>query len=486
MGLISEKIINFERYIKKAMSDWQVPGLAVAIVHRNKIIYNRGFGVKKQGSSDPVNEKTVFQAGSITKSFTAALLSILVDKGKLTWKDKVQKHLSGFKLHDSEAEHHFTVGDLLSQCSGLPPHSGRMLPFLGYDRKYIVNNLHLIQPVSGFRREYGYQNNLFLAAACVIEKLTGKSWEQILYEEFLQPMGLTETTTSLEGYQKSENVAYGHYSKVPGNGSPIKPIQMNWPHHHWIYTVAPAGGINSNVLNLANWIKLYLGGGKFNGKRFVSEKNISLMLSPYTSANPGVWGEKRYYCKGWVYSDYFPYPIRWHNGGTSGMKSIIAMIQEVGIGIVIMSNLADTLLPEALCRIWFDLWFLKNSRNWSSQLLHAQKENCCCLQESPSPDTPSRPLRYYKGLYYNELYGLLNVATNANNLVITMGPKQITKQIKHWGGDTFVLYWPGVLTNGAGIQFYGNNRGTVDRLRIEGMNDSLTGLFIKKTPSRNY
>lgn len=480
MGLVSEKILKFERHIKTAMKEWQVPGLAVAIVHRDKIIYTRGFGVKKRDSSDLVNEKTVFQAGSITKSFTAALLSILVDKGKLTWKDKVQKYQGGFKLHDPEAGQSFTVGELLSQCSGLPPHSGRMLPFIGYDRKYIVDNLHLIKPVNAFRKEYGYQNNLFLVAAYLVEKLAGKSWEQMLYEELLRPMGLTETTSSLAGYQKSENVAYGHYYNLSGTGSPIKVIQMNWPHHHWIYTVAPAGGINSNVLNLANWIKLYLDGGKFNGKRIVSEENIRLMLSPHTAAGPGVWGENRYYCKGWLHSDYIPYPIRWHNGGTSGMKNIMAVVKEVGLGIIIMSNLAETLVPEALCRTWFDLWFLKTSRNWSSQLLKIHKENCCCLQDSPSPDTPSRPLRYYKGFYYNELYGPISITTHANNLVITMGPGKITKVLKHWGGDTFVLYWPGVLTNGTGIQFYGNSWGTVDRMKIEGMNDSLTGVFIKK------
>lgn len=479
MELISEKLLIFEQYIKKALKDWQVPGLAVAIVHRDKTIYTKGFGVKKQGSSNPINEKTIFQAGSITKSFTAALLSILVDKGKLNWKDKVQKHLPGFKLHDSKAERHFTVGDLLSQCSGLPPHSGRMLPFLGYDRKYIVNNLHLIKPVNGFKREYGYQNNLFLAAAYVVEKLTGKSWEQMLYEEFIQPMSLTETTSSLERYQKSENVAHGHY--YSDTGSPINVIKMSWPHHQWIYTIAPAGGINSNVLNLADWIKLYLGRGVFNGKRFVSEKNIRLILSPHTPAGAGVWGEKRYYCKGWVYSNHVPYPILWHNGGTSGMKSIIAMVQEAGIGIVVMSNLADTLLPEALCRTWFDLWFQKKPSNWSSQLLQVQEENRFCLQDSPSPDTPSRPLLYYKGIYHNELYGPINVTINDNSLILTIGPKRITKRLKHWGGDTFVFYWPGVLTGGTGIQFYSNRWGTVDRLTIEGMNDSLTGTFIKKS-----
>lgn len=480
MRPISEKLSAFERHINKAMKDWQVPGLAVAIIHRDKIIYRKGFGVKKLGGSDQVNEKTVFQAGSITKSFNAALLSILVDKDRLTWNDKVQKYLPNFKLHDSAAQRRFTVGDLLSQCSGLPPHSGRMLPFLGYDRQYIINNLHLIKPVSDFKREYGYQNNLFLVAASVVEKITGKTWEEVLYQVLLKPLGLSETTTSLKGYQKSGNVAHGHYYNLPGAGSPVKTIQMNWPYHDWIYTICPAGGVNSNVLNLANWIKLYLNKGIFNGKQIISEKNIRLMLSPGIAAGQGVWEEKRYYSKGWVHSDFIPYPIRWHNGSTSGMKSIIAMVQEAGIGIVIMSNLADNLLPEALCRIWFDLWFSKTPRNWSRQLLQVQKANCCSLLESPSPETPPRPLRYYKGTYYNELYGTIKITTDSESLVITMGPKKITKRLKPWGGDTFVFYWPGVLTNGTGIQFYGNRRGIVDKLVIEGMNDSLTGTFTRK------
>jgi len=473
-------LAGFERYAKIAMREWQVPGMAVAIIKGDRLIYARGFGVKKLGSNKQVDENTVFQIGSVSKSFTAALVSMLVEEGQITWKNKVKDHLPNFKLHDPLATRKFTVEDLMSQRSGLPPHSGHLLPHLGFNRDHIISTLRYIKPSSRFRSEYAYQNNLFLVAAALIEKKTGTSWEKNLFTRILSPLGMANTTATLDGYQNSGNTAQGHYFNGLGPGSPVIPIPMDWPYHYWAYTVAPAGGINSNVLDIAKWLRLHLGQGAFKGKRLVCGANIKFMHTPQIVASPGPWGERRHYCQGWVQSEYSPYPILWHNGGTSGMKSIAAMVPEADIGIVVLCNLYETLLPEALSMVLFDLWFRNPPRDWSRMLLEMQKAGSGGLHESPAPSTPHRPLSCYAGTYYNDLYGPVAVAKTGSSLTVTLGPKKISKRLDHWGGDTFVLYWPGVLTNGAGIQFYTGKTRMVEKIKIEGMNDDLTGVFTKK------
>jgi len=471
---------RFEKYAKKAMREWHVPGMAIAIVHDGRLIYAKGFGVKKLGSPDPVNEKTIFQTGSITKSFTSALVSMLVQEGKLTWNDKVINHLPDFRLSDLQATRQFLVKDLMSQRSGLPPHSGRLLPFLGFDRNYIINSLRFIKPVADFRSEYAYQNNLFLVAAALVEKLTGRIWEENLSIRILRPLKMNNTSVTLKEYRATANASHGHYYTKPEACSCVVPLPMNWPHHEWLYTVAPAGGINSNVLDMARWLKVQMGQEPSKGRNLLSSKVIKFMHSPQTPAGQGAWGEIRHYCQGWLHSEYHPNPIIWHNGGTTGMKSITAMIPHAGIGIVILCNLYAPLFPEALTRVLFDLWFGKEPRDWSRQLLSVQKANARGLQEPDAPYTPPRPLRFYAGVYYNDLYGPVIVTKSGNSLALTLGPKKIRKKIKHWGGDTFVFIWPPVFTGGAGVQFYAGKSGIVDTISIEGLNDDLTGVFSRK------
>lgn len=475
---LNKLTVTFEKYVKNAMHEWKVPGIAIAVVKGNSIIYVKGFGTKKTGCNSPVDSKTVFQIGSISKSFTAALVSILADEGKLSWNDKVRDHLPNFKLNDPHATSEFTIEDLMSQRSGLPPHSGLLLPHLGYDRNFITNAIRFIKPSGRFRNDYAYQNNLFLVAAGLIEKYSGTSWEQNLFSRILEPLGMASTTATLKGYQRSVNTALGHYYSGPEPGKKVTTIPLNWPYHYWIYTVAPAGGINSNVIDMARWLELHLNLGNFRGQRLLTEDNVLFMHSPKIQASIGYWEETRCYCEGWVHSEYKPYPILWHNGGTSGMKSMAAMVPEECIGIVILSNLYESFVPEALCRFWFDLWFGNPLIDWSLKLLRKQA-TVEGLQAPPVAYTPPRPLKNYTGTYYNNLYGPITIAKDNRSLTVTMGPRKIRKKFKHWGGDTFVLYWPGVLTSGSGVQFYSDKYGRVDKVEIAGMNDDITGVFIK-------
>lgn len=472
---------DFDLYARNAMREWRVPGMAAAVVKGGSLICAKGFGVKKQGGNNPVDVKTVFQAGSLSKGITATLVAMLVDEGRIQWLDRVRKHLPWFKLHDPLATEAYTVQDLITNCSGLPPYSGHLLSHLGFDRAYIIKNLHRIKPSSGFRQKYSYQNNMFLVAAALVEQHTGRSWETNVTERIIRPLGMENTSVELSGYAGSDNVAHGHCYNGSGSGSPIINLPPDWPYHYWVYTLSPAAGLNSNVLDLAKWLELYLEGGNFRGNQIISRQNLDFLHVPRIDANPNNCNEIRQYCAGWIRSRFTPHDLIWHNGGTSGMKSAIAVVPEAGIGIVVLCNLFNSLLPEALIRVFTDLWFGNPQRDWSHEFCRQEADNSEGLQEPPGPRNPPRPLKQYTGTYYNDLYGPVSITTSGGALKVTMGPKKISSKLRSWGGDTFVLYWPGVLTSGAGVQFHSGRSGRINAVAIEGMNDDLTGVFIKGT-----
>ena len=273
---------QFEQYAEKTRHDWRVPGMAIAIVRDGEVIYAKGFGVKKLGDPDPVDRRTVFQIGSITKGFTAALLAMMVDEKKLDWKDRVIDHLPDFQMCDPWVTREFLIEDLMAQHSGLVEQAASALPLVGFDADRVICSLRYIEPVSSFRSEYAYQNSLFLVAASLVERYTGKSWATNVRERIFKPLGMKESSTDANGLVNSNNSAYLHRHKGDLPGGPIVPIEPDWPYFDWVYKMAPAGGINSNVMDMARWLIMQLNDGSYGGKQIVSKESIDFMRAPKT------------------------------------------------------------------------------------------------------------------------------------------------------------------------------------------------------------
>src|SRR4030042_661364 len=159
---------GLDAYILKAMKDWELPGLAIAVVKDDKVVLAKGYGLKEVGKNDPVDENTLFAIGSNTKAFTATALALLVQDKKLSWDDPATDHLKGFQLFDPYVTLELTVRDLLSHRSGL----GRLGDALWYGqdfrREEVLRRIRFLKPNYTFRSQYGYQNIMFLAAGQII------------------------------------------------------------------------------------------------------------------------------------------------------------------------------------------------------------------------------------------------------------------------------------------------------------------------------
>lgn len=451
-----QKILaDFEAYAEQARQDWGIPGMAISIVQGDEMIYAKGFGVKKVGENDPVDERTIFQIGSTSKAFTAALVSMMVDEGKLHWKDKVIDYLPDFRMYDPWVTREFLINDVMAQHSGMPGYAGDFLSFVGFDREHIIHSIRYIQPISSFRSEFAYMNNLFLVAASLVEKVSGKTWEENIQERIFNPLGMNDTTCTQDGFTQALNVAYLHRN-LKGQA---KLLPMDWPYIDWVYTYSPAGGINSNVVDLAKWMILQLNEGVYEGKQLISKENIQYMHSPKT-----IIDKNNFYGFAWITTNYEPYPLIWHNGGTSGIKSVIQLIPEVKLGIVVLTNMSDTLLPEALGKRFVDLYFGNPLKDWSAESLKAIKE--AQSQKTEIPDFPKEkplPLEAYTGKYVNPVFGEIVISIEGENLVFAIGPKQSKVILTPWNRDTFLFTIPDLLDEGGFVQFQIDPMGKVNK-----------------------
>ncbi|HEY2894308.1 MAG TPA: serine hydrolase [Pirellulales bacterium] len=436
-----EPTTGLEATITKALDDWQVPGLAIAVVKDDRVVFAKGFGARKKGEPASVDADTLFAIGSTSKAFTATTLAMLIDEGKLGWDDPVTKHLSGFQLYDPSVTRELTVRDLLCHRSGLP--RGDALWYgTRNDRAEILRRVRYLKPESSFRSKFGYQNIMYLAAGQVTAALAKTSWDDFVKERLFLPLGMKSSNTSVTALLAGGNVANPH-DKVAGTLEPLP-----WRN---IDNVGPAGSINSNVNDMAQWIRLQLGNGMFEGKRLVSAAAVEEMRSPQTIIQSSPEIKARMpdvhflaYGLGWMLRDYKGKQVADHGGGIDGMTSQVALLPEEKLGVVILSNRGGTALPSALSRHVFDRYLKVTGRDWLAEGLALQnemerkrKESQTKEEAARAKDTkPSLALEKYAARFTSELYGPATVAWKDGKLTIDRDGS-LPADLEHWHYDTF-------------------------------------------------
>jgi CubicO group peptidase (beta-lactamase class C family) len=326
---ILEAMPEYEAYVEQARLDWGVPSVAVAVIHNDEIVWWKGFG------DEPPDLNTVFAIGSTTKAFAAATLAIMVDDGGPGWDAKVVDHLPGFAMYDPWVTREMQVDDLLAQHTGLRPQALSALGSMGYSAEQIIRALRWSEPVTSFRSSYAYVNTPHLVAGELVANWAGvDNWEQVLSERLLEPLGMETTTWTAEGLDGNSNSAPGH-ARVDDE---VRQIAAG----PFPYVFGPAGALNSNLHDMSRWVRLQLGNGEFEGKRLISEENLLVTRSPHTILSRG------FYCMGWLITATNGGVITWHNGGTPGHTTFVGLQPEEGLGVVVLSNLGGTQMPDAV------------------------------------------------------------------------------------------------------------------------------------------
>ena len=284
-------IPDLEAYMASGMKGFDVPGLAIGIVAGDKLVYAKGFGVRSKGGGVPVDTRTIFQIGSTTKAFLATTLAIMVDRRKLRWDDRIVDLDADFQLKDPWVTREFRVFDLLAQRSGLPPYANDMLGMLGLDEATLIRSLRHVEPVSSFRSTFAYTNITHLLAGRIVAKAAGAAdGDRVLQQELLDPLGMKDSSYTAEAIQAAANHAEG-YRWTP-NGTIEVPFTQLFP-----YDFGGAGDINSTIEDMARWVRLQLGNGRFEGhpRPIVSPENLAFTRTPKVGIS-----DKVSYALGWV------------------------------------------------------------------------------------------------------------------------------------------------------------------------------------------
>ncbi|HEX3078903.1 MAG TPA: serine hydrolase domain-containing protein, partial [Puia sp.] len=275
--------VAIDSLVERARKNFDVPGIAVAVIKDGKLIHSKGYGVRSLNTGAPVDENTLFGIASNSKAFTAFALGILVDEGRISWDDKVRKWIPEFKLYDPYVTEEFTIRDLLTHRSGMGLGAGDLMLFpdsSNFGLHDIIYNLQYLKPVSSFRTKFDYDNNLYIVAGEVVKRVSGISWDEFVESRIMQPIGMNHSAGSFDRLKDKSDVIDGH-AVVDGKVQVIARSSMKIGHS--------AGGINTSIADLAKWVLLLLNQGKYGPDMArLYDPNIQKEIwSPQTIINAG-------------------------------------------------------------------------------------------------------------------------------------------------------------------------------------------------------
>ena len=463
-------LAGFDEYAEKARQDWEVPGMAIAIVKDDKVVYAKGFGVKKLGESAPVDERTIFAIGSSSKAFTSAALAMLVDEGKIKWDDRVSKYIPEFELYDPYVTRELTIRDILTHRSGIE--RGEFVWYATENsRAEILRRARFIKPTLSFRGTFGYQNIMYLAAGTVVERVTGKTWDQFIAERIFTPLGMTASSTSIKAFKPGENVASPH-AKVGD-----KVVSIPWRN---VDNIAPAGSINSNVLDIGQWLRLQIGQGTFEGKKLFGpavarEMHMGQTIIRLEGAQGLTYPEAHFlnYGMGWFLSDYKGRKLIEHGGAIDGMRAEVAVMPEEKLGVVILTNMNGSIVSMPLLYRIIDSFIGGPQKDHSGELLAKYKpliEAGAAAEKKAEAERvantkPTLDLSNYVGTYNSELYGDVKITMEDGKLKLAFGPAFVSP-LEHWNYDTFRASFFAAGDAKPAVTFSIDAKGKVDTLTL--------------------
>lgn len=441
-GGLAKALKQLPAIAQAIMARSKAPGVAIAVVHDGKTVYMGGFGVLRLGESAAVTPDTVFQIASMSKPMSATVAAIAATKGVINWDDPVQKHLPWFRLSDPWVSAHATIGDFFAHRSGLPHAAGDDLEDLGFTRKEILSRLDQ-WPLDPFRASYNYANFGTTTAAEAVAAASGEAWESLAARTLFAPLGMTSTSARHADYIAHANRAHLHALQ---NGV-FRPLYDRDPDAQ-----SPAGGVSSNVRDIAEWMKLLLANGAHNGKQLADADKLTPALAaqsfPHAPSSPDERGS--FYGYG--------FNVGVHaNGRTSmghsgafllGAGTSFQILPSAKLGIVVLTNAAPVGAAEAIVSEFMDIaQYGQTTRDWYAGY-HALMQPMfapvgdLANAKPPAKPTPARPLADYAGTYNNSYYGPVDIVVKDGGLQLAIGPKHKTAQLTHWTGDSFAMAPP--------------------------------------------
>lgn len=460
---------GIDELINKSIKANKTPGLSIAIIKDGKIVHLKGYGVRTLGKPESVSENTVFAIGSVSKSFTAVALGMLLDKEKIKWDDPLAKYLNDFRLNNAYLSQETSIRDALSHRVGIERNE---LMWYGspYSREEIIAKLRHIEPSVPFRTKMRYNNMMYMVAGEVISKVGQKqNWDDFVTEKIFSPLKMASANTSIKKLPKDGDVATPH-DRIKGKMTPI-----DWRN---IDNIGPAGSINASAKDMAEYVKFHLAKGKAHGQRLLKAETHEDLFTPQIlmpKSNLLYNGETHScaYGMGWMLSDYQGKQLVEHGGNIDGMTAQVGMLPSEKLGIVILANQDGSLLPMSLMYDVFDRYLNIPATDRSIACSYLDAINSIGLEKLSEPDEktkvkdtkPSIALKKYTGNYQDKLHSKFAVKEKDGELSCEFN--SFNMKLSHWHFDTFIGrdskgVLPGIL-----FTFVLNEEGKPTELRLK-------------------
>ena len=434
---------SINSFIQKFMVDFEVPGLAIGIVRNDSILFSKGYGTREIHNDLPVNENTIFGIGSVSKSFTALTVGILVQQGKIHWDDRVRDYLPYFELYDPYVTETFTIRDLLTHRSGLKRVSGGILWYHSdLTRTEIIKQLKYLKPTPEFRSKAAYQNIMYLVAGEIVKEVSGTSWDEFLQSKVLTKLNMKNSTSIYKVRETNKNLAQPHIMNE--SFQKIAVIQENGDN------LAAGGFIYSSVQDMSNYMRLLLNNGIFNDDTIIEKRELEEILKPqiHFPMRHG-YNEFTSYGLGWWLTPENGHKIIEHSGGIDGMTAHLMMIKDMNLGVVVLINtsepvnvLTNKIIGQILNESSFDLY--KKVKSERDNKIVQKRNNTITLETQRIKSTfPSQKIESYTGTYTDDMYGkILIKEISDKHLEISFSHTPLfSGKLKHWHYDTFLIDW---------------------------------------------
>jgi CubicO group peptidase (beta-lactamase class C family) len=438
---------GFDEVVEKAIADFDVPGLALAVVAGGEVVYAEGYGYRDLEGELPMTPDTLFAIGSTTKAMTATVLAMLVDEGRLAWDEPLTRYLPSFRLADPMITARITPRDLVTHRSGLPRHD-----LLWYNnnegtRAEMVARLPYLELTADLREKFQYNNLMFMTAGYLAGQLSGGTWEEAVRQRLFTPLGMERSNFSVADSERDADHAlpYRENDDDELERIPFRAIDL----------IGPAGSVNSSVREMSRWLLFNLHQGRLGDEQLLSPAALADVQAPQMTTpavpDPESRVSQSAYGMGWLVEVYRGHRRIQHGGGIDGFSTSVVLFPDDEVGLVAFTNRGSG-LPSLVNRTAADRLLGLEPVDWIGQALERREKGREAAEEAEKKKetvrvagtAPSHPIADYPGTYEHPGYGTLEIAARDGDNALELTINGITAPLEHWHYDV----WTGAETDG--------------------------------------
>jgi CubicO group peptidase (beta-lactamase class C family) len=465
----NDPVAELDAFITRVLKEYQVPGAAVAVVRDGKVALVKGYGVRDVTKAGAVDENTIFQLASVTKTLTATGAATVVDQGKLDWDKPIFNYLPEFVGYDPYMTRWLTERDLLAQRTGWPAFTGDQLDSFGYDRAEILRRLRFFKPRYSLREVAQYSNPGFFVAGEVAARCAKQSWNDLVEQGLFKPLEMSRSGTVIKALQ-DPNATAAH-ALVNGKVGVVEPSELD-------VTGAASSG-TSTVADMSKLMLMFLNKGMYNGKRILKPETIEEIFKrsmvsaiDFTDLPPISDKTGFYYGLGVGSYDYAGHQIIEKGGALAGVRTILVLVPDKNAGILILANLNLTAFPEAVRAYFLNQLLGMDPEADQKQILALNGQLKKMMTPPPTPKNPGKfngTLQSLVGVYENDYYGRCEILQDGAGVKIQFGPAKYPATLKHWNNGAFHMQFPGATQMPSVTTFMIGDDGNADSFESESL-----------------